>query len=77
MEIERKFLIEKENLPENLASYPCHRIDSVGHKPIRLIRTKPVTILLLAFRIRKVIERQRKVTIRMIQPDKRRIENTL
>ena len=50
---------------------------SVGHKPIRLIRTKPVTILLLAFRIRKVIERQRKVTIRMIQPDKRRIENTL
>ena len=27
MEIERKFLIEKENLPENLASYPCHRIE--------------------------------------------------
>ena len=27
MEIERKFLIKKENLPENLASYPCHRIE--------------------------------------------------
>ncbi len=27
MEIERKFLIEKDNLPKNLASYPCHRIE--------------------------------------------------
>ena len=27
MEIERKFLIPKENLPDNLASYPCHRIE--------------------------------------------------
>ena len=27
MEIERKFLISKENLPEDLKSYPCHRIE--------------------------------------------------
>ena len=27
MEIERKFLIPKENLPTDLASYPCHRIE--------------------------------------------------
>ena len=27
MEIERKFLIPKENLPAGLASYPCHRIE--------------------------------------------------
>ena len=27
MDIERKFLIENENLPDNLASYPCHRIE--------------------------------------------------
>ena len=27
MEIERKFLIPKENLPDNLAAYPCHRIE--------------------------------------------------
>ncbi|MDO5135737.1 MAG: CYTH domain-containing protein [Eubacteriales bacterium] len=26
MEIERKFLIEKEKLPENLAAYPSHKI---------------------------------------------------
>ena len=27
MEIERKFLIPKENLPADLASYPCRRIE--------------------------------------------------
>ena len=27
MEIERKFLIPKENLPKALDSYPCHRIE--------------------------------------------------
>lgn len=27
MEIERKFLIKKENLPEHLDSYPCHEIE--------------------------------------------------
>ena len=27
MEIERKFLIPKENLPDDLAPYPCHRIE--------------------------------------------------
>ena len=26
MEIERKFLIRKDDLPQDLASYPCHRI---------------------------------------------------
>ena len=27
MEIERKFLIRKDDLPQDLASYPCHRIE--------------------------------------------------
>lgn len=27
MEIERKFLIPRENLPENLEEYPCHHIE--------------------------------------------------
>ena len=27
MEIERKFLISKENLPENLGSYPHHKLE--------------------------------------------------
>ena len=27
MEIERKFLIEEEQLPGNLADYPCHKIE--------------------------------------------------
>ncbi|MDO4519699.1 MAG: CYTH domain-containing protein [Eubacteriales bacterium] len=27
MEIERKFLIPKENLPKDLASFPCHHIE--------------------------------------------------
>lgn len=27
MEIERKFLIEKENLPASLEEYPCHKIE--------------------------------------------------
>ena len=27
MEIERKYLIEKEQLPENLSDYPFHRIE--------------------------------------------------
>ena len=27
MEIERKFLIRKDALPQDLASYPCHRIE--------------------------------------------------
>lgn len=27
MEIERKFLIPEENLPQNLKSYPCHHIE--------------------------------------------------
>ena len=27
MEIERKYLIEKEQLPKNLSDYPFHRIE--------------------------------------------------
>ena len=27
MEIERKFLIENENLPASLEEYPCHKIE--------------------------------------------------
>ena len=27
MEIERKFLVKKENLPENLEQYPCKVIE--------------------------------------------------
>ena len=27
MEIERKFLIRKDDLPQDLVSYPCHRIE--------------------------------------------------
>ena len=27
MEIERKFLISRENMPENLTDYPCHEIE--------------------------------------------------
>ena len=27
MEIERKFLIKKDRLPDNLAQYPCHEIE--------------------------------------------------
>ena len=27
MEIERKFLIKKDQLPDNLAQYPCHEIE--------------------------------------------------
>ena len=30
MEIERKFLISKENLPKNLDSYPHHRLEQRG-----------------------------------------------
>lgn len=29
MEIERKFLVKKENLPENLEQYPC-KVDRTG-----------------------------------------------
>ena len=33
MEIERKFLIRKDDLPQDLASYPCHRIEQ-GYLPL-------------------------------------------
>ena len=40
MEIERKYLIEKEQLPENLSDYPFHRIEQgyLSTSPVVRIR---------------------------------------
>lgn len=49
MEIERKFLIRKDDLPQDLASYPCHRIEQgyLCTSPVVRIRRQMMTIFLL------------------------------
>ncbi len=46
MEIERKYLIEKEQLPKNLSDYPFHRIEQgyLCTSPVVRIRDRMMNI---------------------------------